>query len=147
MRGEYELLIYFSTRRQTVMHPSGQTVAHAAHPIQFSGFSSVAKWQPRSFTSFGCRARTLHGQATTHRSQPLHLSWFISTAPIILAIFLAIHSELGESSVLLARLTNLYYLFQHKFIKISYDSIAFNETLTIGTFPYFVSNLVKYANI
>jgi len=69
----------------TVIHASGQTYAHAAQPVQFSGFCIFENAYPLAFVSLE-RDSTLEGHATTHKSHPLHLSVFITTAPCNFAI-------------------------------------------------------------
>lgn len=69
-----------------MIHASGQTVAHAEQPTQLSGVSMYEKFNPFEFASVDS-AKTVYGQATTHRSHPLQRSVFTTTAPLNFAIF------------------------------------------------------------
>ena len=70
-----------------MIHASGQTKAHAAHPTHESGITMVEKLYPFEFASIES-ANTFDGQATTHRLQPLQRSMFTTTAPFTFAISL-----------------------------------------------------------
>jgi len=60
-------------------------LAQAAQPVQLSSLSINEKLYSLLLASFD-NAKTSEGQATTHRSQPLHLSVFTTIAPFNFAM-------------------------------------------------------------
>lgn len=71
------------------MQVSGQTSAQAEQPLQASGWIIYAKLYPLAFASED-KAITSVGQATTHKSQPLHFSMSTTIEPTNFAIVLYI---------------------------------------------------------
>ena len=82
-----DTLSYQSFTLYTVIHASGQTNAHAAHPTHDSGSTMVEKLYPFEFASIE-RANTSDGHAATHKLQPLQRSILTTIAPFIFAIIL-----------------------------------------------------------
>ena len=68
------------------MHPSGQTIAHEAQPMQVSSNTVWTNVYPLLFTSLLARAKTFSGHATTQRLHPLQRSVSTTTVPLIFAI-------------------------------------------------------------
>lgn len=61
---------------------SGQTTAHIAHPIQFSGFENLAGKKPDALNSDESSMQPF-GQVKIQYLQPLHLSESITIKPFL----------------------------------------------------------------
>lgn len=80
---------YSSFALYTLIQPSGQTIAHDAHPMQVSLISSQNAY-PLWLTSLVVSASVCVGHATTQSPHPLHLLVSMTRAPLILLILLYI---------------------------------------------------------
>ena len=87
---------YSSFALYTLIQPSGQTIAHDAHPMQVSLISSQNAY-PLWLTSLVVSASVCVGHATTQSPHPLHLLVSITRAPHFALYFFLLESAYDKS--------------------------------------------------